>query len=101
MKLRPFAWVIIVLNLYFLINYFKDYDTNDDPTVNGIGVMVLILWLAIMNTFLYVLFRITARRKTDGKTTLKGQLKEIEQLKSEGLITEDEYAKRRAKIIEG
>jgi uncharacterized membrane protein len=101
MKLRPFAWVIIALNLYFFISFFKDYDPNGNSSANGLAVMVLIFWLAIMNTFLYVLFRITARRKTDGKTSLKGQLKEIEQLKSEGLITEEEYTKRRAKIIEG
>ena len=101
MKLRPFAYVIILINLYFFVNFFRDYDTSDDSAANGFAVMILIFWLAILNTFLDVLFRITARRKSEGKTNLKSQLKEIDHLRSEGLITDDEYIKRRAKIIEG
>lgn len=101
MKLRPFAWVIIALNAYFIISYFSDFDPNGDPTANGIGIMVLVFWLAIMNTFLYVIFRITAKRKKETEVTLESQLKEIDRLKESGLITEEEYATRRKALIEG
>jgi uncharacterized membrane protein len=63
--LRPFAWVIIVINAYFIISFFSSYDVNADDTANGIGIMVLIFWLAIMNTFLYVIYRITGTKKRE------------------------------------
>jgi len=100
-KIRPFGWVIIVVNLYFVINFFRDYDVNGDPTANGIGVMVLVLWLAILNVVMYVLYRVTSRQRASNPTSLESKLKEIEKLKSEGLITEDEYALRRRNLIEG
>jgi hypothetical protein len=75
-NLRPFAWVIIVINAYFVISYFMSYDVNASDTANGIGIMVLVFWLAIMNTFLYVLYRITATKKRDcpacGENVKKG-----------------------------
>lgn len=100
MKLRPFAWFIIVANVYFIIWFFKDFDVNGDPTVNGLGMMLLVTWLAIMNTFLYVIFRITARRKSDAPKSLESRLKEIDRLKLDGVITEDEYQTKRKAIIE-
>lgn len=100
-KIRPFGWVIIVVNLYFVINFFSDYDVDGDPTANGIGIMVLVLWLAILNVVLYVLYRVTSRQKASTPTTLESKLKEIEKLKSEGLITADEYTLRRRNLIEG
>jgi hypothetical protein len=74
--LRPFAWVIIVINGYFIVSFFSSYDVNADDTANGIGIMVLIFWLAIMNTFLYVIYRITGTKKREcpacGNTVKKG-----------------------------
>jgi hypothetical protein len=74
--LRPFAWVIIAINAYFVISFFGSYDVNADDTANGIGIMVLIFWLAIMNTFLYVLYRITGTKKREcpacGQNVKKG-----------------------------
>jgi hypothetical protein len=64
-NLRPFAWVIIILNAYFFISFFINLDTTDSDTVIGLGFMFLIFWLAIMNTFLYVLYRITGGKKRD------------------------------------
>lgn len=101
MKLRPFAWVIISINAYFVVSFFMDYDPNGDSTANGIGIMVLFFWLAIVNVVLYVIYRITAGRTIEGKVTLESQLKEIERLKESGLITEDEYSTRRRILIEG
>jgi hypothetical protein len=75
-NLRPFAWVIIFINAYFIISFFWTYDINADDTANGIGIMVLIFWLAIMNTFLYVLYRITGTKKREcpacGQNVKKG-----------------------------
>jgi uncharacterized membrane protein len=100
MKLRPFAWFIIIANAYFVISFFAGLDTNADPTANGFGVMILVFWLAIMNTFLYVIFRITARRKNDAPTSLESKLKEIDRLRDSGVITEDEYHAKRKAILE-
>ena len=66
-NLRPFAWIIIALNAYFFYAFFKDLDTSSsaDSSAIGFGFMFLIFWLAIMNTFLYVLYRITGGKKRD------------------------------------
>ena len=101
MRLRPFAWVIIAVNAYFFVSFFMDYDPNGDSTANGIGIMVLFLWLAILNVVLYVIYRITAGRKNVVNVTLESQLKEIERLKASGLITDEEYSTRRKILIEG
>jgi len=63
--IRPFGWVIIALNAYFVFVFFKDYDTTASDTANGFGLMILVFWLAIMNTFLYVLYRITGGKKRE------------------------------------
>lgn len=100
MKLRPFAWFIIVANAYFIISFFSGYNVEGDPTANGLGIMVLIFWLAIMNTFLYVLFRITARRRNDAPKSLEANLKEIDRLRESKVLTEDEYQTKRKAILE-
>jgi hypothetical protein len=64
-NLRPFAWVIIALNAYFFLSFFMGIDGTESDTVVGLGFIVLIFWLAIMNTFLYVLYRITGGKKRD------------------------------------
>lgn len=64
-NIRPFGWVIITLNAYFFFSFFKDYDPSASDTANGFGFMFLIFWLAIMNTFLYVLYRITGGKKRE------------------------------------
>jgi len=65
--IRPFGWVIIALNAYFFVSFFMSVDTSStaDSTATGLGFMFLIFWLAIMNTFLYVLYRITGGKKRD------------------------------------
>jgi uncharacterized membrane protein len=98
-KLRPFAWVIIAINLYFIGFFFWDYDVNADATANGIGLMVLIFWLAMLNTVLYVIFRVTSGKKSQVSNSLETQLREIERLKADGLITEEEYASKRKSIL--
>lgn len=74
--IRPFGWVIIVINAYIFISFFSSYDVNADDTSNGIGIMVLIFFLALLNTFLYVLYRVTATKKREcpacGQNVKKG-----------------------------
>ena len=74
--IRPFGWVIIAINAYIIISFFADYDVNADDTANGIGIMVIIFFLAILNTFLYVLYRVTGTKKREcpacGKNVAKG-----------------------------
>jgi hypothetical protein len=62
-NIRPFGWVIILLNVYFFVSFSMQIDPNDSNTALGIQFFVLIFWLAIMNTFLYVLYRITGGKK--------------------------------------
>lgn len=62
-NIRPMGWVIIVLNAYFFINFFMSYDSNDSDTVIGLSFMFLIFWLAILNTFLYVIYRVTGSKQ--------------------------------------
>lgn len=98
-KLRPFAWVIIAINAYFVGFFFWDYDVNADPTSNGIGLMVLIFWLAMLNTVLYVIFRVTSGKKNQVSNSLEDQLLEIDRLRTKGLITEEEFARKRKSIL--
>jgi hypothetical protein len=63
MNIRPFGWFIIILNLYFLFNYFQTYDSTASDTVNGFAFMFLMFWLAIMNTVLYVIYRVTGGKR--------------------------------------
>jgi hypothetical protein len=62
-NIRPFGWVIILLNVYFFVSFSMQIDPNDSDTALGIQFFVLIFWLAIMNTFLYVLYRVTGGKK--------------------------------------
>ena len=76
-NLRPFAWVIIVLNAYFLISYFMGIDGTESDIAIGLGFIFLIFWLAIMNTFLCVLYRITGDKKRECPACGKGVKKGI------------------------
>lgn len=66
-NIRPFGWVIIALNAYFLISFFMNVDTSSsaDSTATGLGFIFLMFWLAIMNVVLYVIYRVTGGKKRD------------------------------------
>jgi len=74
--IRPFGWVIIAINAYILVSFFAGYDVNGDDTANGLAIMVTLFFLAILNTFLYVLYRVTGTKKREcpacGKNVKKG-----------------------------
>jgi hypothetical protein len=63
-NIRPFGWVIIGLNAYFLISFFSNVKTTDSSTVVGFAFIILMFWLAIMNVVLYVLYRVTGKGKS-------------------------------------
>jgi hypothetical protein len=64
-NLRPFAWIIIALNIYFLYVFFSDVDGTESDTALGLGFMFLMFWLAIMNVVLYVIYRVTGTKKRE------------------------------------
>jgi hypothetical protein len=74
--IRPFAWVIIALNIYFVVAFSLEIDSTDSDTALGLQFMVLMIWLAIMNIVLYVLYRITGGKKREcpacGQNVKKG-----------------------------
>jgi hypothetical protein len=75
-NIRPFGWVIIALNVYFLYSFFSGVDSTDSDTALGIGFIFLMFWLAIMNVVLYVIYRVTGTKKREcpacGQTVKKG-----------------------------
>jgi len=75
-SIRPFGWVIIALNVYFLYVFFSDVDGTESDTALGLGFMFLMFWLAIMNVVLYVIYRVTQGKKREcpacGQTVKKG-----------------------------
>lgn len=79
-SLRPFAWVIIGLNVYFLYALSKGvydigYEGGGDTAVGIYVFMSLIVW-AVVNVVLYVLYRVTGGRKREcpacGRVVKKG-----------------------------
>jgi hypothetical protein len=74
--IRPFGWVIIAINAYILISFFAGYDVEGDDTANGLAILFILFFLAILNTFLYVLYRVTGTKKREcpacGKNVKKG-----------------------------
>ena len=75
-NIRPFGWVIIALNVYFLYAFFSGVDGTESDTALGLGFMFLMFWLAIMNVVLYVIYRVTGTKKREcpacGKNVAKG-----------------------------
>ncbi len=64
-NIRTFGWVIIAINVYFFYAFFSGVDPNDGDTAIGLGFVFLIFWLAILNTFMYVLYRVTGGKKRE------------------------------------
>jgi hypothetical protein len=63
-KVRPFGWVIIAFNIYYVYAFSKGVIElgNDDLAVGMYAIMSLFIW-AIINVILYVLYRVTARKQ--------------------------------------
>ena len=68
-NIRPFGWVIIVINVYFLYSFSKGVvdlsaDGGGDTAVGIYAFMSMIIW-AVVNVVLYVLYRVTGSKKRD------------------------------------
>ena len=64
-NIRPFGWVIIAFNVYFLYAFSRgiaDLDDND-IAIGFYSLMSLFIW-AVINVILYVLFRVTGKGKS-------------------------------------
>jgi hypothetical protein len=66
--IRPFGWVIIFLNLFFIINFFVGSEglhikDGDLETVILNQFQGLVVWLVMMNFVLYIIYRATGRKK--------------------------------------
>jgi len=61
-NIRPFGWVIIAINLFFVFNYFSSVDANDSSAVTGLSFIFTFFVLAIIDIPLYIIYRITAKK---------------------------------------
>ena len=61
-NIRPFGWVIIAINLFFVFNFFSSVDPNDSSTVTGFSFIFSCFVLVIIDIPLYIIYRITAKK---------------------------------------
>ena len=62
-KRRPLAWVIIIVNLGLIYSLFTSLQNLNDPNGQA-GAFIGYLFVAgLVNIILYVIFRITEKRK--------------------------------------
>jgi len=64
-NIRPFGWVIIAFNAYYLYAFSKGVVdlARNDVAIDMYAIMSLFVW-AIINVILYVLFRVTGKGKS-------------------------------------
>jgi hypothetical protein len=61
-NIRPFGWVIIAINIFFVFNFFSSVDPNDSSTVTGLSFIFTFIVLVIIDIPLYIIYRITAKK---------------------------------------
>lgn len=65
--IRPFGWVILAINAYFVYALFSGVaglsGTSGSDTSVGVFVFLLLFVWAIVNVPLYIIYRITAGKK--------------------------------------
>jgi len=69
-NIRPFGWVIIFLNFFYIVNFFVGreglYIQEGDPdTVIFNQFILLVIWLVVMNIVLFVIYRVTGGKKRE------------------------------------
>jgi len=62
-KLRPFAWFIIIVNIGLLYSLYSTLKWDDSSDFLIGAVFSYLIVAGFINLILYVLFRITAKRK--------------------------------------
>ena len=68
-NIRPMGWVIIVFNAYYLYAFSKGIvdlsaEGGGDTAVGIYALFSLFVW-AVLNIILYILFRVTAKKKRE------------------------------------
>jgi hypothetical protein len=68
-NIRPMGWLIIAFNAYYLYAFSKGIvdisaEGGGDTAVGIYAVFSLFVW-AVLNIILYVLFRVTAKKKRE------------------------------------
>jgi len=68
-NIRPMGWLIIVFNAYYLYAFSKGVvdlsaEGGSDTSVGIYAIFSLFVW-AVLNIILYVLFRVTAKKKRE------------------------------------
>jgi hypothetical protein len=68
-NIRPMGWVIIIFNAYYLYAFSKGVvdlsaEGGGDTAVGIYAFFSLIIW-AVLNIILYVLFRVTAKKRRE------------------------------------
>jgi hypothetical protein len=62
-RLRPLAWLIIIVNIFFLWQLFKQFQSDDDDYYRAGALVAYMLKAGFATIVLYVFFRITEKRK--------------------------------------
>jgi hypothetical protein len=63
-NLRPFGWLILVFNVYYSYTFAKGViDLGQDDLAVGLYAFLSIIFWAVANIILYVLYRVTAKNK--------------------------------------
>ena len=68
-NIRPMGWLIIAFNVYYLYAFSKGIvditaEGGGDTAVGIYALLSLFVW-AVLNIILYILFRVTAKKKRE------------------------------------
>ena len=61
-RIRPIAWVIIILNVVLLYRLLVQFETDSDQYYQAGAFVGYMLLAGFMNVILYIIFRITEKR---------------------------------------
>ena len=61
-KIRPIAWVMIILNVWFLYALFTTLGNNSDEYYQTGALLGYMFAAGFINVVLYIIFRITEKR---------------------------------------
>jgi hypothetical protein len=63
-RIRPFGWVIIAFNIYYLVQFSIDVSELSDSAVSaGVYIFLSLIFWTLLNVILYVIYRVTAKNK--------------------------------------
>jgi hypothetical protein len=62
-RIRPFGWVIIIVNVYFFVSLARAISSTNSDTTNGVILFIWLIFIATINVIMYVIYRITQRKR--------------------------------------